>query len=116
MMRERGWFSIVEDDGVKMVHHHGFCCEYWKDDLWSFVEIRGAYFPLSELVASDDWEERGEVLAHWEEISQQYQGEYHEADALEMRDGYYDGEPGIGVCLVELSLDTPCGHYWFEED
>lgn len=121
-MRERTWFSIEEDfslvqgEGVKMVCCHGFMAEYWKDDLWSFVETRGAYFPLSDLVESDDLSERKEVIAFWVDTSLQFQGEYHEAEALEMRDGYYHGDPGIGVCLAELSMDTPIGNYWYEED
>ena len=115
MMKERSWFSIYEEDGVKMVCNHGFVAEYWKDDLWSFVETRGACFPLSELVASDDWGERAEVMAYWVDTSYQLQGEYHEAEALRMRDGYYHGDEGIDMNLSELSMDTPIGNYWTEE-
>ena len=114
-MRERSWFSIYEEDGVKMVCFHGFMYPYWKDDLWSFVYTRGACFPLSELLASDDWGEREEVMAHCVENSRQYQGEYSEAAAFEVRNGYYDGDEGIEMCLYELSMDTPIGNYWTEE-
>ncbi len=116
-MEEREWYSVLNLDGEKTVHYHGWC--WLRDDgEWSFVELTGCYVPLSELAGEDAFER----LSSAAETSKQYQWEHPKDVAETIAERYYGSgasphgetacEPGRHLDWEDLDEDTPCGDYW----
>lgn len=109
-MIERDWYSIEEQNGVKFVHYHGFAVPYWKDGLWSFIDLTWCYFPLSEVLEAED---REEVFRFNAEQVKQYQCEVSEAEAESIAESYCDKSSVTFLPLRYLAYDIPIGSYWF---
>ena len=121
-MEKRDWYSIEEHRGEKLLHYHGFTDSYWKDDLWSFVDLTWCLIPLTDVLAEAN-EKRYDLLAEHAEVVHQYQGEYTKDKAKKLLENYYgtvvfglgdrECSPGSNLPLEDLTTDTPCGEYWF---
>ena len=118
---ERIWYSIEMDGNEKVIHYHGFSYEHgWNDDgvaEYSFVDLTWCYVPLADVVA-EEGSARYELLYDNAALVQQYQGEFPEWKARHILSTYYgnsDGtsSPGTELKLEDLTMDTPCGNYWF---
>ena len=118
--QEVEFFSVIDYIGEKCVHLHGYT--YQTDDYWANMEACGIVVPLDDFIK--EYKERGgDYTDELYEGSKQYQGDYTDAEIVEVINHYYrdivfparednpEGMPDMWLGYGELTMDTPYGQY-----
>lgn len=115
---EVDFFTILEYDGVKQIHLHGFT--YPSDDCWVNVEICGLILPLEEFINGLDGNRADNLYCSAKQYARNY---YADEDIVNVINHYYrdivfplsregkEGAPEAYLDFNEITMDTPCGEY-----
>lgn len=107
----RYFFTVENLYGVKHVHFQGNIAYNDGNGDYTDMEWCGVYIPVRE-IRTRTKEELIEKL--WN--SDLNLDNISEDTARDLIASYFDGQPGEHLAYEDISDDTPCGKYWFDED
>lgn len=107
--RGREFYTVRSEGGCKLLKYEGFTWRRDNDELpYALTTIVGC-----EVEVGDDNYIR---MAEQAERCQQYQEDMTERGFFEANVTFFDGGEGEMLNADEVTVDTPDGCYWFEED
>ena len=105
---ELDFYSIYEQDGVKMIHIFGY--SYKSDDYWANMECCWFIEPLADFI--EHLKENENYVDDTYCELKQYQGDYTETEMVDIINHYFDGHCADAYLdFSELTQDTPVGDY-----
>lgn len=108
---DRYFYIIEQGISQKVIHMQGNI--YASDDgKYTYAEWTFLYMEIPEA------KNRIEAGTFFEHINMQisYIGDISQEAVTEAMENYFDGEPGTELHISDITENTPCGCYWFEND
>lgn len=110
---DRYFYILEEENGEKIIHLEGnlYNVGNESDEEYTLTEWSGLYISLAkaqEMLKNDD-----EFFATVDELVK-YAGNMTEADAMKVKDTYFNGNSGVPFDIADITDKTPCGDYYFD--
>lgn len=112
-VKDRDFFSIIDDNGEKSIHIHGYVWESDNDGDadWRKTDYTFCIVPLPEFIRRYA-EQGGEYIDLLAMETKQYEDDITSGEALSCFNNYYESmDPVEELSYGDITVDTPYGDY-----